>query len=354
MKHFQRASFFVSLLATVTGCTELPTTGRASAPIIGGVVDNADTAVVLLVSYSPDHQTLDTCTAAVISPTVLLTAAHCIDATNHPGYGYGVFTGPDASAYPDVASFLPVLLSVKEVHPHPSYDPAAPFVADIGVVVLNQPLNVTPLPINRVALTPSIVGQAARLVGYGQTTYGQFNAIKHQAATVVAALGTDDTVAVGDSTHRSCVGDSGGPALVTIAGVETIIGEDSYTDTTGCIDPANYRRTDVYLPFLDTYVPPVTSSSSSSSSSATTGSGSTSGAATTSGAGTSSSGTAASSAASGAGGAGTRALAPATSGGCSVVDHGNAQGSRDALALLLAIGFVGARRARRRAPVDHA
>jgi hypothetical protein len=339
-------------LALVTGCATPPPTptGEATSPIIGGTVDSADPAIVLLVSYSQDHQTLDTCTAAVIAPTVLLTAAHCVDAPNHPNYGFGVFTGPDASAYPDVASFLPVLLAVQEVHPHPSYDPAVPFTADIGVIVMAQPLNITPLPINRVALTQAIVGQTARIVGYGQTVYGQYNAVKHDAQTVVDSLGADDTVVVGDGTHRSCIGDSGGPALVTLAGVETIIGEDSYTNTTGCIDPANYRRTDSYTAFLDAYAPPTTSASASTSSastSATGSSGSTSGtssaASTGAGAGTGST----SSSASGSGGAGgAPKAAKLTSGGCSIGDGGNSSGLVATASLLVAFGR--ARRRRRR------
>ena len=37
-------------------------------------------------------------------------------------------------------------------------------------------------------------------------------------ATTVAALDAGDTVTVGDADHRSCIGDSGGPALVKTGG----------------------------------------------------------------------------------------------------------------------------------------
>src|SRR4051812_40415030 len=67
------------------------TTHAASAgPIIGGAVDTGDPAVVMLAAYPTDHSTLFTCTAVVISPTALLTAAHCVD---HPGFQFGVFFG---------------------------------------------------------------------------------------------------------------------------------------------------------------------------------------------------------------------------------------------------------------------
>ena len=247
----------VLLACLLPACAGPPPVDEAASPIIGGTATTGDPAVVLLVSYPPDLSTFDTCTASVIAPTVLLTAAHCVDAKHHPGYLFGVFAGPDASAYATAAELAPKLAHAKEVHAHPDYDPAPPFHADLGVVVLEQPLATTPLPINRAPLDASVAGEAARIVGYGQTVYHQYNAVKHQASTVVASLGAVDTVLVGDGTHRSCVGDSGGPALGKVSGVETILGVDSYTETTGCLEPAHYRRTDTYLPFLDAYaVPP--------------------------------------------------------------------------------------------------
>jgi secreted trypsin-like serine protease len=231
---------------------------EASSPIIGGKADSGDPAVMLLVSYPADESTLDTCTAAVISPTVLITAAHCVDAATHPGHTFGVFAGPDATAYSTVGTLKPKLLAVASVHIPISYSPDPPFRADIGVVVLAQPIDVTPLPINRAVLKPALVGTAARIVGYGQITPGKYNVKKFAATTVVQSIGPEDTVIVGDAMRRSCIGDSGGPALVMIDGVETILGVDSYTETSGCIEPANYRRTDVFTTFLDTYAPPPT------------------------------------------------------------------------------------------------
>ncbi len=230
--------------------------GEAAAPIIGGTKATGDPAVVLLVSYPLDESALDTCTAALIAPTVLVTAAHCVDPGTHGGHAFGVFTGPDASTYADIAQLKPHLATVKSVHVHPEYDTAPPFRADIAVVVLEQALTAAPLPINRAALSPSLVGGAARIVGYGQVQYGKYNVIKHEATTALASIGPVDTVVVGDLKHRSCIGDSGGPALVKIDGVETIVGVDSYAETSGCLEPASYRRTDVYTAFLDQYAPP--------------------------------------------------------------------------------------------------
>jgi secreted trypsin-like serine protease len=193
----------------------------------------------------------------VISPSALVTAAHCVDAANHPGYGFGAFLGDDASAYTTAAQLQPVLVAASAVHVHPQYDSSSPFTADIAVVELASPVSPAPLPLQRAPLDASWVGRAARMVGYGQTVYGTFNTTKYQGDTTVADVPGDDTVLVGDATRHTCVGDSGGPALVTVGGVETIIGVDSYTDTSGCTEASHYRRVDEYTAFLDPYVPAV-------------------------------------------------------------------------------------------------
>lgn len=241
-----------------SGCADDATDNldRAASPIIGGAVDEGDPAVVMLVAYAPDHSVFDTCTASVIAEDVLLTAAHCLDPATHPDYGFGVFTGADASAYPTANTLLPKLVSVKEVHMHPDYDPLPPFTADVGVVLLDAPLDVAPLPIWRDPVTADIAKTPARIVGYGQTTYKLYNAVRHAASTSVVGLDKGDTITVGDKDHRSCIGDSGGPALVESGGVEKIIGVDSYTELAGCLDPAHYRRPDLYTSFIDTYAPP--------------------------------------------------------------------------------------------------
>lgn len=245
------------LAAFLAGCGQAdPEVGEASDAIIGGAPDPGDSPIMLLVSYPADHSTFDTCTASLISPTVLLTAAHCVDPLTHPGYEYGLFPDYDASAYPSANTLIPKLLPIKEVHEHPDYDRDPPFKADIGVAILESPMNREPLAINRDPLDISIVGKPARLVGYGQTKYGEYNAIRHAVDSSVAKLPGDDTVQVGDTEHRTCVGDSGGPALVDFDGETRIIGADSYTDFAGCLDAAYYRRTDMYLPFIDQYAPP--------------------------------------------------------------------------------------------------
>ena len=222
---------------------------RAAAPIIGGTADSGDPAVVLLAAYPPDHSTLFTCSAVVIAPRVLLTAAHCLQ---HPSnYVYGVYLEADASPYPTLVELLPHLGLVSAVHIHLSYNTSPPFTADIGIVELTDATSITPLPIARTAPTAAMVGMPVHIAGYGQVVYNTYNAKRYAADTVLAAIDSGDTVTVGDATKHTCVGDSGGPAILG----GTVIGVDSYSDTTGCTDPSHFRRTDAYLPFIDQYLP---------------------------------------------------------------------------------------------------
>lgn len=244
----------VALVLLATACTAEPPppTGASAQPIIGGAPSPGDSAVVMLASYPPDRSVLATCTAVVIAPTVLATAAHCVDALNHPGWLFGAFPGPDASIYPRLVDLEPHLVPITEVHAHPAYDPAPPFHADLGVAILSQPLTgVTPVRIYRGLLAP-LVGGPARIVGYGQETVGQFSTVRRAATTVVAQIDQGDTVTVGDIDHRTCVGDSGGPALVEVGGVEQLLGIDSYGPA-DCGQPGHFIRADLYQPFLDGY-----------------------------------------------------------------------------------------------------
>ncbi len=242
------------LSSACNGGAPEPAEGFARGEVIGGTTTTSDRAVVLLAAYSLDLSTLELCTATVIGPRALLTSAHCVDAATHPDHGFGLFFGADATAFPTASALVPKLSPVDTIVVHPDYDSDPPFTADLAVVTVASDLGIPPLAVNALALTEDDVGTAARIVGYGQEVYGQVSPVRRTASTTIFGLGPDpDTVAVGDFDRRTCVGDSGGPALVLRDGVDVVIGVDSYTDLTGCLEPAHFRRTDLYVDFLEPY-----------------------------------------------------------------------------------------------------
>ncbi len=236
------------MLVLTAGCSTQLSSGEQA--IIGGTRSTGMAATVLLASFPANRSTLYTCTAVVVSPTVLLTAAHCVDTPHHPNFIYGVFTGDDASAYPTLAELEPHLERVTSVKAHPDYQTQLPFFADLGVVKLAAPTAITPLPLQRMAIDQTMIGKPAQIVGYGQTVYQTRNAARFEAMTTVGAIDVD-TVTIGDDQRHGCLGDSGGPAIVE----GTLVGIDSYGPT-ACDGPAHYRRVDYFLPFIDTFVPP--------------------------------------------------------------------------------------------------
>ena len=245
---------FAPMRAAVIAVFLWSQTASANAPIIGGTVDQGDPAVVMLAAYPSNMSTLFTCTAIVISPTALLTAAHCVD---HPGYTFGVYYGADASAYSTLAELAPQLAAVASVQMDPGYQSTTPFFGDIAVVNLVTPIAITPLAFSRDAPTDALDGMPVKIVGYGQTVYNTPNQVRYSATSTIVSLGAVDTIFIGDSNTRTCVGDSGGPALLG----NVVIGVDSYSDTTGCTDPSYFRRTDVFADFIDQYagtMPPPT------------------------------------------------------------------------------------------------
>jgi MYXO-CTERM domain-containing protein len=225
--------------------------GAARAPIIGGTLDTADPGVVLVFAQQPGSQSGSLCTGEVVSPHVVMTAAHCVSPSEvGQGAVFTVFTGDDFNQATQAD-----LLPVKETHPNPNWDANnLPGGSDVGVVILQNATTIRPLPFNHAAMTQALVGQNVRFVGYGlddalnQTGAG----VKRVTSTVLSDY---DTVKLHftDGTHETCNGDSGGPAFMTLSGVETIVGVTSYGDP-NCNQGGYDTRIDSVSTFVDGYV----------------------------------------------------------------------------------------------------
>jgi secreted trypsin-like serine protease len=246
-------------MALVAGCSTSSAStedGTTEDAIIGGHADAADVAVVELVeTVGRDEYT---CTATFISTTALLTAAHCVVEDDHPkvipsGATFRVMTAASRSS---AKSSDWITVRRANVHPHPRYDGEA--AHDVAIIVLDAPVAVTPIAIRRTPITSALAGSKVRLVGYGQTTrQSSANDGSDTRRTVDTTLrGLDgNLVRIGKTGQQACDGDSGGPALLTVDGVPTLIATDDLAATdVNCAGGDLYQRVDLHLDFIDQYL----------------------------------------------------------------------------------------------------
>lgn len=233
--------------ASGAGCAPTPPDESTGSAIIGGKSDHGDSSVVAL--YASTSQGGALCTASVIAPTVLLTAAHCV-LPSEVGSNAKFVVLPSNDVNKDTTEQL----AVKETHYDPSFEiDQLQNGHDIAVVILEQPTTLTPLPVGKKDPS-SLVGKSVRLVGYGldnaatQTGAG----VKRQVTATVDSVDAK-LMQIGGDGKDTCNGDSGGPALATIDGKETIVGITSFGDAS-CGSGGFDTRVDLYGSFLAKYL----------------------------------------------------------------------------------------------------
>ena len=120
----------------------LGTIGTALA-ITDGELDGENHPHVVLLIMDVGGEPTWRCSATLLSPTVVLTAGHCVsNYPDSPATGFRVFTESDVengdNSYPYAGNN-----SVEAVSwaAHPLYETAPFFVHDVGVVILQEPIN---------------------------------------------------------------------------------------------------------------------------------------------------------------------------------------------------------------------
>jgi secreted trypsin-like serine protease len=199
-------------------------------PVTNGLPATGDPAVVALV----DEADRVICTASLIAPHTLLTAAHCV--TGDPLMLRAFF----GSVIADGGTFV----DVTHARSHPQWNPGG---NDIALLTLAEVAEATPLALAP-PLDASVVGGSLRVVGFG--TIGQLggSGTKRLGTAEIAVLRAEELVVVPDLS-LSCHGDSGGPGLLT---GDAIAGVVSRVDAL-CVDHAVYTRVDV---FRDAFIAP--------------------------------------------------------------------------------------------------
>jgi hypothetical protein len=294
------------ILALVAAIVALMAVAAPAQAIKNGVADaNAHPYVGELLFYVPsepdpgfsDPGAWFTCSGTLVSPTIVVTAGHCTFDIGHNGTD-GPDTGgndvwisfaeaPDFSILPPSSTFAPdnndgryeawsaALDASTEwrrvaAYHHPEFDAAAFFEHDLGVLVLDEPVNLPQygqLPtqglLNRLYATSK--QQHYTAVGYGLEGSGpkkSFGGDTRRRADLRlvnlngvagAGKGTAAKFSSNPTTGGTCFGDSGGPIFT--AGTSTIVAVTSFGTNLNCAGTSGAYRIDQAddLAFLATF-----------------------------------------------------------------------------------------------------
>jgi hypothetical protein len=216
--------------ALASSCTHPEELGLAVFAITEGADDPDDPAVIAIRVRGEV-----VCTGTAIAPRVVLTAAHCIAGVALADLAVGLGAAADGEQ-----------IAVTHTRPHPRYHSSF-LTDDVGLVLLAEPAIAAAAapPRLRAPLGESALGGPVRVVGYGRTEPEGSNAPrKHEGVAALEEIRVRELV-VGPGPSLPCTGDSGGPAFVTIDGVELLAGVASHGDP-ACARTAAYGRVDVH------------------------------------------------------------------------------------------------------------
>ncbi len=175
----------------------------------------ADHAVAVITPRrisSDDEPTQVLCTASLVSERTLLTAGHCVE-----DYGRGTLEVHFGSSVDEPAQAR----LVNDIVLHPEYDPTTS-AFDLAVLWLDAAVPLAPLTLYPGTPDAEWIDRPLRTVGFASG--------ERRTGTVAVGELDQDTITYLPAPDMTCRGDSGGPVLATVDGVEQVVGVTSAGD----------------------------------------------------------------------------------------------------------------------------
>jgi secreted trypsin-like serine protease len=243
----------------------------AQASIVGGkqAAPGQFPSLAFIADFPPTKKFVSGCTGTVLTPRVILTAAHCTfdEETKAPEdpAGYVVVTG----AVDWASETEPRQLSkVTRLIPYPKYasETGRDGFGDAALLVLETPTTAPPVPIATPANKRLIeIGTRGVIAGWGNTTFEQkeFTESLMWAHTTIGSdrceglWGRLCAIDFPEGRSGACHGDSGGPLLVHRRGgkgwVEVALTEAGFGKCS-TRRPQLYTRTDLLAKWIGTRI----------------------------------------------------------------------------------------------------
>jgi hypothetical protein len=275
-----------ALAAVVAVLAIIGLSAGPAAAITGGDPDgNAHPNVALILFYTPEGRFR--CSATLISPTVLVTAAHCtadtIGATlvtfdsviaEAPPSPFPVAANPDTGYTPGEITAAGYLSGTEETAPNYSNFTDLANWNDVGIIVLDEPVGIEPATIAPLGYLDDYAGSALpktifTVVGYGtevrkpdsgpQKPQPMTYPLIRRNTTSPGQKLTDQILQLNGNPNDTrggggtCFGDSGGPVFLN----GYLVAVTSYGYTDNCRYLGGYQRLDIAESrnFIDKYAP---------------------------------------------------------------------------------------------------